>query len=261
MNSSAEVAANLACAEALLAEAAARGARLAVLPENFAFMGQHMQQQRELAESLGAGPIQDQLCRWARHYRLWIVAGTLPLRIEGSDKLHAACLVYNELGECVAQYDKIHLFDVEVPEQDECYRESAVFSPGRETVVIDSPVGKLGLAVCYDLRFPELFRRLQAQGAEVLVLPAAFTEATGAAHWHTLLRARAIENLCHVAAAAQTGQHASGRHTYGHSIIYSPWGDTLAKLHTASGIAIAELDLPRQQHIRMQFPALQHRKL
>jgi predicted amidohydrolase len=177
------------------------------------------------------------------------------------DKLAAACLVYDGKGEVVARYDKMHLFDAALPNSTESYSESCVYSPGSELVVIDSPVGKLGIAVCYDMRFPEFFRQQMQQGMQVLAIPAAFTQTTGAAHWHTLLRARAIENLCYVAAAAQTGEHVSGRETYGHSLVYGAWGELLAEQAQAQGIVVAAVDLARQQQLREQFPALTHRRI
>ena len=196
MTSGPDVPANLKQAGALLAEARERGATLAALPENFAFMGLKEGDKIAVGEADGGGPIQDFIAATARKLSLWIVAGTMPLRIEGERRVAPASLVYDDRGQRIARYDKIHLFDVSVPGRAESHRESASMAPGRTPVVIDTPVGRLGLAVCYDVRFPELFRQMSASGAQVFTLPSAFTAPTGRAHWETLLRARAIENLC-----------------------------------------------------------------
>src|SRR5690606_21517337 len=196
LTSAPDVSSNLAQAGELLARAAASGARLAVLPENFAFMGLQDADKRQVAEEEGSGPIQDFLARAARDLRLWIIAGTVPLRADGDGRVAAACLVFDSDGACVSRYDKIHLFDVDIPGRSESYRESAHVRPGTTPVVVNTPAGRIGLSVCYDVRFPELYRQLSAAGAEILTIPAAFTAPTGRAHWEPLLRARAIENLC-----------------------------------------------------------------
>jgi len=261
MTSGPDVEANLAEARLLLEEAHAAEARLAVLPENFAFMGIHDADKLGVGESLGGGPIQEFLAATARRLRLWVIAGTIPIRVAADARVAAASLVYNAQGERVARYDKIHLFDVELPERAESYRESANMAPGRTPAVVDTPIGRVGLAVCYDVRFPELFRHLSAQGAEVFVLPSAFTAPTGRAHWETLLRARAIENLCHMIAPAQSGFHANGRETYGDSMIVDYWGRILGRLPRGRGCVSAEIDLARQAEVRKSFPALLHRVL
>jgi nitrilase len=261
MTSSPVVADNLSAARLLLEQAAARGAALAALPENFAIMGLHERDKLKVAESLGEGPIQEWLSRTARELRLWIVGGTMPMHCGEADRVAAACLVYDASGERVARYDKIHLFDVDIPGRVESYRESATIAPGNHPVVIDTPIGRLGLAVCYDMRFPELFRQLVTAGATVLSLPSAFTVPTGQAHWDVLLRARAIENLCYVLAPAQVGQHANGRETYGNAMIVDPWGEVLARAETAPAIALASVDAEAQQATRARFPALLHRRL
>jgi len=261
MTSGPDVDANLAEARLLLEEAHAADARLAVLPENFAFMGIHDADKLAVGESLGGGPIQDFLAATAQRLGLWVIAGTIPLRVAGDARVAAASLVYNAQGERVARYDKIHLFDVELPERAESYRESANMAPGKTPALIDTPIGRVGLAVCYDVRFPELFRNLSAQGAEVLVLPSAFTAPTGRAHWETLLRARAIENLCHLIAPAQSGFHANGRETYGDSMIVDYWGRILGRLPRGRGCVSADIDLVRQAQVRKSFPALLHRVL
>jgi deaminated glutathione amidase len=264
MNAVPERDANLAAAAALLREAAQAGAQLAVLPENFACMGARETDKLALAEADGSGPIQDFLAAQARALSLWIVGGTIPLAVPGdSGRVYASCGVWNASGERVARYDKIHLFDIEVPDgSGERYRESATIAPGALLpVVVDTPLGRLGLSVCYDLRFPELYRSLVARGAQILCAPSAFTARTGAAHWDLLLRARAVENLCHVLASNQCGTHAGGRRTWGHSCIVGPWGDVLAGCGDAPGIAVAELDADARSAQRRSFPALDHRRL
>ena len=261
MTSGPDVQAKLAEARLLLEEARAADARLAVLPENFAFMGMHDADKLAVGEAEGSGPIQDFLAATARELSLWVIAGTIPIRLAGDARVAAAALVFDAAGERVARYDKIHLFDVEIPERAESYRESANMAPGKTPVVVDTPVGRVGLAVCYDVRFPELFRKLSAAGAQILVLPSAFTAPTGRAHWETLLRARAIENLCHMIAPAQTGFHPNGRETYGDSMIVDHWGRILARLPRGRGCVSADIDLDRQAEVRKSFPALQHRVL
>lgn len=259
MTSEPDVGANLAQARPLLEDAAEEGAAVAVLPENFAFMGLADADKRRIAEPDGSGPIQDFLAGTAQRLRLWIVGGTIPLQPGPDGRAAAACLVYDADGKRVARYDKIHLFDVDIPERGERYRESAHVAPGSVPVVVDSPVGRIGLSVCYDVRFPELFRRLSAQGAELLTVPAAFTAPTGRAHWETLLCARAIENLCYVVAPAQSGFHANGRETYGDSMIVDFWGRVAQRLPRGRGCVVAEVDRERQAQARASFPALQHR--
>jgi predicted amidohydrolase len=262
MTSGPDVAANLASARALLAEAKAQGAVVALLPENFAFMGRRDSDKREVAERDGTGPIQDALASAAAELGLFVIAGTIPVRSDDADgRVHNTTLVYDATGRRVGRYDKIHLFDVDVPGKAEAYRESAHVAPGREFTVIPSPAGLVGLTVCYDLRFPELFRRLVAAGAEILVVPSAFTVPTGRAHWEPLLRARAIENLCYVVAAAQSGVHPSGRETYGDSLIVDFWGRVLTRLPRGRGAISAPIDLDALRAARNAFPALGHRVL
>jgi predicted amidohydrolase len=261
MTSGPDVQANLQDARALLEEAAGRGAELAALPENFAFMGLADGDKRRVAEDDGRGPVQDFLAETARRLRLWIVGGTVPLRVAGDGRVAAACLVYDSRGERRARYDKIHLFDIEIPGRTESYRESAHVAPGSAPVVLETPLGRLGLSVCYDVRFPELFRRLSGAGAELLAVPSAFTEPTGRAHWETLLRARAIENLCFVIAPAQSGLHPNGRETYGDSMIIDHWGRVLDRLPRGRGCITAEIDRARQRRDRDSFPSLTHRVL
>jgi nitrilase len=263
MNSAADVTVNLQVARELLQRARDAGAQLAALPENFALMGRQESEKLAIAESHGSGPIQSCLSDCARELGLWIIGGTIPLKVPGQPgKVAAASLVFDARGDCVARYDKIHLFDVDLPQREERYRESATIARGEAPVVVATPFGQLGLAVCYDVRFPELFRELQGRGAHLFSLPAAFTMPTGQAHWELLVRARAVENLCYVLAPAQSGRHASGRDTWGHSLIVDPWGEVLACVsETGPGLAVAEIDLIHQQQLRQRFPALSHRLL
>ena len=259
MRSSPDVARNLAWIDLLLAQAAGRGAQLAVLPENFACMTPRPERLHAIAEDFGNGPIQQALVRMAQKHQLWLVAGTLPLR-HNDGRLSNTCLVFDEQGWLQRRYDKIHLFDVSIP-GGEAHQESTHFAAGHEVIVINSPLGRLGLAICYDLRFPELFRQMLTQGVEVIALPAAFTRATGQAHWASLLRARAIENQCFMLAAAQEGEHFPGRQTFGHSQIIDPWGTTLGEQAHGWGLAVAPIDHTRQQNLRERFPVLRHRCL
>jgi nitrilase len=260
MVSGADVARNLGSAGRLLREARERGAAVAALPENFAFMGLNEADKLAIAEEDGAGPIQTEIGGLARSLGLWIVAGTIPLRVAEEGRVAAACLVFDAEGRRAARYDKIHLFDVAIPGRDERYQESASVRAGHEAVCVATPAGMLGLSVCYDLRFPEHFRRLLDLGAEWFCLPSAFTAPTGRAHWETLLRARAIENLSHVVAPAQSGFHENGRETHGDSMIVDCWGRVLARLPRGSGTVVAEIDLVRQREVRQNFPSLDHRR-
>ncbi len=261
MASGPQLGANLCEAGRLIARAAGDGAGMVVLPENFALMGMRDEDALEIREADGEGRIQAFLAEQARRNGVWLVGGTVPLTAEVGDKLRAACLVYDDSGERVGRYDKIHLFDVNLEESGERYTESQTIEAGNATVVVDTPFGRIGLAICYDLRFPELFRHLLARGAEVICLPAAFTAMTGRAHWEPLLRARAIENLCYVVASAQGGYHVNGRETHGDSMIIDPWGTVIDRLPRGSGYVIADIDIAREADIRRSFPALEHRKL
>jgi len=261
MNSGAQVSANLQQMDTLLHQAADAGAKLAVLPENFAFFAADPESRIAVAEDDGNGPVQDAVAELARQTGMWVVAGTQALKSTDPLRPVAACCVYDAAGERRGRYDKVHLFDVRIPLADESYSESAFTQPGSEPLVIATPWGKVGIAVCYDLRFPEQFRAMSAQGLDLLLLPAAFTVPTGRAHWEILLRARAIENLCYVAAAAQTGQHPGGRATWGHSLIVDPWGQVLADAGISVGVATADMDRQRLERLRTEFPVLQHRRL
>jgi len=224
MASGPNVKANLAEAEKLIKIAVQQRAEMVVLPENFAIMGTSETDKVKIAETYGEGLLQDFLSEQARKLGIWLVGGTIPLHSRDPSKISAACMLYNDQGECVARYDKIHLFDVTIEASNESYTESETISAGSKTVVVDTPFGKLGLAVCYDLRFPEMFRALVDQGMEVCAMPSAFTSITGKAHWESLLRARAIENLSYFIAADQGGYHVGGRETHGDSMIIDPWG-------------------------------------
>jgi deaminated glutathione amidase len=252
---------NLAAAGKLLREAKELGADIACLPENFSFIGLKDADKLAVAEPDGSGPIQEFLRETARDLKLWILGGTTVIRGDSPTRVANASLLIDSAGKQVARYDKIHLFDVTIPGRDEAYLESTHVTPGRKPVLADTPVGRLGLSVCYDMRFPELYRELVAQGAEWLSMPAAFTVPTGRAHWETLLRARAIENLCYVVAPAQTGTHTSGRETYGDTLIVDYWGQVLSRLAKGSGVVMAEFDLAKQAETRARFPALDNRRL
>lgn len=261
MTSGMEVAANLVRARELLSQAAGRGVELAVLPENFALMPRRERDKREAAEQDGDGPIQAMLAGAARDFGMTLVGGTIPLRVPGQERVAPASLVYGPDGNRIGRYDKIHLFDVNVPDAAESHRESAGMVPGRQVGVFDTPAGRIGVAVCYDLRFPELFRRMNEMGAEYFVVSAAFTVPTGQAHWDLLVRARAVENLSHLVVSAQVGEHPNGRRTWGHSLVVDCWGAVLGELAEGEGVAIGDIDLARQQRVRGEFPALEHRVL
>lgn len=261
MASGPNIEANLLEAERLIRQAVEAGAKLIVLPENFALMGMTEVDKVSAREAPGDGPVQDFLSNQARRSKVWIVGGTVPLVCPDPDKVYAACLLFNDRGEEVARYDKIHLFDVALGDNGESYNESETILPGEQTVVVDTPFGRLGLAVCYDLRFPELFRAMLEDGMEMVAVPSAFTALTGKAHWEILVRARAIENLAFVIAAAQGGYHRNGRETYGHSMVVDPWGSILAELSTGSGVAVADLDRSLLESTRRNFPAIDHRRI
>jgi predicted amidohydrolase len=261
MASGPNLSANLLEAGRHIAEAADIGAGLVVLPENFNLMPKDDCERVAAAEADGSGSTQDFLAEQAARYGIWLVGGTIPLRSPDPARVYAACLVYGPDGNRVARYDKIHLFDVHLDETDESYHESASTVHGERVVTVDTDLGRIGLAVCYDLRFPELFRALLDCGAEILALPAAFTASTGRAHWEPLLRARAIENLSYLVAAAQGGYHVSGRETYGHSMIVDPWGVVVTERERGVGAAHAEIDLARLRRVRRSFPSIDHRRL
>jgi deaminated glutathione amidase len=250
---------NLAAAGQLLEDAAKAGAVLAVLPENFSFLGRGEADRAAVAERPGDGPAQAFLGTKARDLGMWIVGGTVPIMETGEPRPRAASILFDTGGRAVARYDKLHLFDVGLPGLEEGYRESAGTMAGDEVVLADSPLGRLGLAVCYDVRFPELFRSMTDAGLAAISLPAAFTVPTGRAHWELLVRARAVENLSFVLAAAQWGEHEGGRRTWGDSMIVDHWGGVLARRREGVGVVIADLDPEAQGAARARFPALTHR--
>jgi nitrilase len=257
MISGPDVAPNLATAGRLIAEAAASGAQLVALPEYFPLIGASDVDRLAARESEGSGPIQDFLAAAAREHGIWLVGGSIPLLAEDPAKLRNSSLVFDPQGKRVARYDKIHLFGFR--KGSESYDEAATIERGNQVVAFDTPLGRVGLAICYDLRFPELFRAMGP--LDLLVLPAAFTETTGRAHWEMLLRARAVENQCYLLASAQGGLHPTGRMTHGNSMIVDPWGEVLARIDKGEGVVVAELDPQRISDTRASLPALKHRIL
>lgn len=261
LNSTNHINGNLETAGKLISEAAENSAQLIVLPEMFAIMGEKATDKVAVAEKYGDGKIQSFLSDNARKNNVWIVGGTIPIQCHDKNKIRAACIVYDNNGDAVARYDKIHLFDVTVSEM-ESYCESDTTEPGDSIVVIDTPVGKLGLAVCYDVRFSTLFTELMNRGAEIIALPSAFTVNTGEAHWHLLTRARAVDTFCYLVGSAQVGMHANGRQTYGHTLIIEPWGNIVSEITKPNpGVINAEIDLNKLHSIRKSIPVFHHRKI
>ena len=254
------IAENLHAASRLLTQAAAQGARLAILPENFAAMGRPDLRDLGRAEARGQGPIVPWLSETAARLGMWILAGTVPLPPDDQpDAKPCACsLLIDDQGRRVARYDKLHLFDAQVADARGSYRESDDYAAGHRIVVADTPLGRLGMSVCYDLRFPMLYAALRHMGADFIAVPSAFTFVTGAAHWQALIRARAIETQCYILAAGQGGLHPHGRQTYGHSAIVDPWGRVVCECAQGEAVLIAQPDLREQQSIRQQMPLLHH---
>ncbi len=248
---------NLQEAGRLIEMAVAQGAKLVALPEYFAIMGLRDLDKVKAREKPGAGPIQEFLSSAARRHGIWLVGGSVPLETSSPDKVLNSCLVYDERGKLAARYDKIHLFGFEMGK--ERYQEALTIEPGREVVTVDTPFGRLGLSICYDLRFPELYRAMKP--VDIILVPSAFTETTGKAHWETLVRARAIENLAYVLAPAQGGYHLNGRETHGDSMIVDPWGVVLDRLPRGSGVVVAGINLQHLRNLRQSLPALTHRTL
>jgi len=267
MASGPQLEANLMAASRLIKQAAGKGAQMVVLPENFALMPMQENENQKIAEDFGEGLIQDSLRESAIKHDVWVVAGSLPLKTD-TEKVTASSLMFDNKGELKARYDKIHLFDVSFECGQDCkegsnteiYHESAIFTPGSEVQVVDTPFGKIGMSICYDLRFPILYRKMVSAGAEILLIPAAFTAITGKDHWEPLLRARAIENQCYVIAPAQGGYHVNGRNTYGHSMVIDFWGRPHEILEKGAGSIMIELDRKAQAATRKNFPVLDHRK-
>jgi predicted amidohydrolase len=257
MVSGPDVSSNLLRAAALISQAAKSGAELVVLPEYFAIMGRKDSDKVAVKEAFGHGPIQAFLAQMAQEYGLWLVGGTVPLASPDETRVNNSCLVYSPAGECVARYDKMHLFGFD--NGTECFNEADTILAGHQPVAFDTPFGRAGLSVCYDLRFPEIFRAMLP--LDLIILPAAFTQTTGEAHWEVLLRARAIENQCYVIAAGQGGEHITGRHTFGHSMLIDPWGKVLACQEKGEGVVLAELKASQMDRVRRILPALRHRLL
>jgi deaminated glutathione amidase len=262
-----DVPSNLGSVATLVGRAADRGARIVVLPECFAYLSRDEAQKRAVAEELAPeslGPIAKAAAALARTHGIWLIGGGMAERRPGDppepERVFNTAVVFDPAGNLVATYRKIHLFDVDIPGRARLQESDSTY-PGREPVLVSTPLARIGLTICYDLRFPELYRELVAQGAQVLVVPSAFTAHTGAAHWHVLLRARAIENQCYVIAPAQVGQHNEKRTSYGHSLIVDPWGTILAEVDQGEGIAVAEIDLDALERTRQQMPCLHHRAL
>lgn len=256
LNSSDKITDNLAMIEKAVKQAANEGARLVLLPENCVYMSAVQGETKHIAEQLGNGEIQQRFAALAVKYRLWLIVGAFPTIDNG--RIYQTSLVFDEQGEWVKHYHKRHLFNVTLPDGQESYRESDAFEFGDEIAVVETPIGKVGLSICYDLRFPKHFRRLLDAGAEILTLPAAFTYRTGQAHWEVLLRTRAIENQCYVIAAGQVGEHPGNRQTWGHSMIIDPWGRVLAENADSVGVVSANINLPELHHLRHVFPTLTH---
>lgn len=261
MTSSADLEKNLETADALISQAKLDGVDMVVLPEYFCFMGLKEKDKLALVEKHAQGRIQKFLSDTAKKNSIYVVGGTLPIDSGHALRPFSRCYIYSESGVEVSFYDKIHLFDVDVEDRTNSYRESAYCTPGDNVKLFNTPWGKAGVGVCYDIRFPEMFRQLVKSGCQFILIPAAFTQVTGAAHWHTLLQARAIENQVFVVAAAQSGCHQNQRETYGHSCIISPWGEIIAEQAYGEGVISAELDFMDLEKIRKQFPALNHTRL
>ncbi|WP_251358056.1 carbon-nitrogen hydrolase family protein [Kangiella sp. TOML190] len=251
---------NLNKIEPLLRQAAEQGAQLVLLPENFALMPNHSAEKLANQERQGQGKVQAWLSRVSAELNIWIVAGSFPIQSDDIKRPYARCLIYNSQGQLDSYYDKIHLFDVAVSEQEQ-YLESADTQAGEQPQIIEVAGLKIGISICYDLRFPELYRYFQSQGVELALVPSAFTYKTGQAHWELLLKTRAVENLFFVAAANQTGIHANGRQTYGHSLAIDPWGKVLASLEAEEGLLVVNIEQSKLATIRRRFPAHLHRKI
>ena len=257
MASGPSVEGNLNEARRLIEKAASGGAKLVALPEYFAIMGLRDHDKVKVREKEGRGPIQDFLSATAKKHKIWLAGGSVPLECSAPDKVRNSCLVYDDKGKLAARYDKIHLFGFEMGQ--ERYSEERTIEPGKDVVTVESPFGRLGISICYDLRFPELYRAMKP--VDIILIPSAFTETTGKAHWETLIRARAIENLAYVLAPAQGGYHLNGRETHGDSMIVDPWGVVLDRLTRGSGVVAAGINLDHLKRLRESLPALTHRTL
>ena len=261
LNSGPNIQANMLVVGDLLKEISKTNAKIVVLPENFALMPENDKEFLEHSESQGNGVIQNLISDYCKQYKLWVVAGTIPIKTDNAHKVRAATFIFNDVGDIVCRYDKIHLFDVRLPDSDESYNESEIFEFGDKIQVIETPIGITGLGCCYDLRFPELFRQQHLDDVETIILPAAFTEQTGKVHWDTLVKARAIENLSYVITSCQDGYHISGRKTHGNTMIVNPWGQIVSKIESGNGFILSEINRKQLHSIREKFPVLNHMRL
>lgn len=259
MNSSDDPNANLEKTKSLVSEAQSEGAKICFLPENFAFMGHPRELLNSVMEDKDSGPIQDAISQLARDEKVWIIAGSIPIKDLETGKSLSRSITFNDVGDVVGYYDKIHLFDVEVDGKK--YHESQVYSPGKNPKVVPTPWFRIGLSICYDLRFPELYRSSELKDVELISVPSAFTKETGEAHWLTLLRSRAIENLAFIVAANQWGKHYGARETFGNSVIIDPWGRIMDIKEEGEGLVTADIDIQELKSIRRKFPALNHREI
>lgn len=258
LQSGEDVAENLAAAALAIREASEAGSKLIALPEEFLTLGLTRDAKKAISEPYQNGPLQNQLATFAKTYGIWVVAGTLPIQAP-SGKIAASCIIFDDTGDIRARYDKMHLFDVMVSKTEK-YCESEAYDPGKKLALCDTPIGRVGLSICYDLRFPEHYRALVAKGAEVIIIPSAFTIPTGKAHWEILVRARAIENLAYVLAPNEAGFRNKETGTYGHSIIVDPWGEIIANATTGNALLTADINIEKMQKIRSEFPVLTHRQ-
>ena len=261
MTSCGNVGVNLMLAKKLMIRAVESGAKLLVLPESFALMPAKSEDLLVVAETLGDGRIQNFIAEFAKDNKVWVVGGTIPIKSTLDNRSYACCIAWDDQGKQVGCYNKIHLFDVDMPLSGRAHRESDSYTPGKHPVCIETPFGKIGLTVCYDLRFPELYRNLREQGADILINSAAFIQATGKVHWRPLLKARAIENQCYMIASNQVGEHDNNRLTHGESMIINPWGKVLAAQNLGVGVVIAEIDLNYLKILREDFPVWSHRRV
>lgn len=248
---------NLKQIEKDIIQAVSDGAKCVVFPEESITLRMSPAEKLKIAEPFENGPIQNAFRELALRHKVWIVGGTLPIQSEDKDRFYSSSIIWDDEGKCVARYNKIHLFDVMV-NKEESYCESAHVKAGKDVVVVSTPFGKMGMAICYDVRFPELFRCFMLEGVDIILLPSAFTQPTGKAHWEMLVRARAVENQCYVIAPNQVGERLSGHGTYGHSMIVDPWGEILAQRDIGAGIITANIDLDKMDNIRERFPAIKH---
>lgn len=260
MTSGPDVMKNLTMAAELIKQAADQASKLVVLPEMFPIMGAEPQKKVQIAEAVNKGPIQEFLKSQAKSNKIWIVGGTIPIQTADSSRVRSACFVYDGQGNTQARYDKLHLFDVCVTKDVEEYKESATIEPGESVTVIDTPIGRMGLCVCYDLRFPLLFQEFIRQGVEIIAVPTAFTVKTGQAHWEILTRTRCIDIQAYGLFSCQVGRHGPGKTTYGHSMIIDPWGEILGDLSSEPGIVTRDIDLEFLQQVRRDLPVLEHQR-